>query len=162
MLRPICRKNRAPDQMLAISMSVTVQVSEVINRPVTEVFQFYAYDHVRNHPRWDPDMELKQVSDGPIGVGTVIHRRNSHSGTPVEGEMEVVEFEPNRVFGVLIHDGPVETRGRVTFNATQHDRTTITISAEFPAMDESMDTSLLTRLMERSARNIKHLIESEV
>jgi hypothetical protein len=76
--------------------------------------------------------------------------------------MEVVEFEPNRVFGVLIHDGPVETRGRVTFNTTQYDRTTITISAEFPAMDESIDTSLLTKLMERSARNIKHLVESEV
>ena len=142
-------------------MSVRVQVSEIINQPVAEVFQFYAHDHVRNHPRWDPDMELEQVSDGPIGLGTVINRRNSHSGTPVDGVMEVVEFELNKAFGVLIHDGPVETRGRVTFKPALHDRTTITISAEFPGMDESMDTSMLTSLMERSARNIKHLVESD-
>ena len=50
------------------------------------------------------------MSDGPIGVGTMIRRRNSRSGTPVEGTMEIVEFEPNRVMAVMIHDGPVEIR----------------------------------------------------
>jgi len=142
-------------------MSVRVQVSKVIDRPVAEVFHFYAHEHVRNHPRWDPDMQLEQVSDGPIGVGTIIRRRKTHSGTPVEGTMEVVEFEPNRTMGVVIHDGPSETRGRVTFKAESQERTTLTISAEFADMDESME-SLITSLMERSARNIKHLIESEV
>ena len=77
-------------------MTAIIQVSQVINRPVDEVFHFYARDHVRNHPRWDPDMELERISPGPFGVGTVIRRRNSRSGTPVEGTMEVVEFEPNR------------------------------------------------------------------
>ena len=139
-----------------------VEVSQVIDRPVADVFRFYAVDHVRNHPRWDPDMELEQVSDGPIGVGTVIRRRNSHGGTPVEGTMEVVEFEPDRAFGVVIHDGPVETHGRVTFDAEGQDRTRISISADMPGMAESMDTGLLTNLMERSARNIKDLVESEV
>ncbi len=140
-------------------MSLRVQVSEVIDRPVTEVFHFYAHEHVRNHPRWDPDMQLEQVSDGPIGVGTIIRRRNTHSGTPVEGTMEVVEFEPDRAFGVLIHDGPTETRGRVTFEAEGQGRTRITISADFADMDESME-SLMTSLMERSARNIKYLVEN--
>jgi hypothetical protein len=55
-------------------MSLRVQVSEVIDRPVAEVFHFYAREHVRNHPRWDPDMQLEQVSDGPIGVGTIIRK----------------------------------------------------------------------------------------
>ena len=143
-------------------MSVKIQVSQVIDRPRADVFHFYAYEHVQNHPRWDPDMALEQISDGPIGVGTVIRRRNNHSGTPVEGTMEVVEFEPNRTMGVVIHDGPVETRGRVAFEAAGHNQTTITINAEFPGMDEeTMDTSLLTSLIERSARNIKSLIESE-
>ena len=142
-------------------MSVKVQVSEVIDRPVAEVFHFYAHEHVRNHPRWDPDMQLEQVSDGPIGVGTIIRRRNTHSGTPVEGTMEVVVFKPDRAFGVVIHDGPVETRGRVTFKAESQERTTITVSADFADMDESME-SLMTSLMQRSAQNIKGLVESEV
>jgi len=142
-------------------MSVQFQVSQVINRPVAKVFHFYAHEHVRNHPRWDPDMQLEQVSDGPIGVGTIIRRRNTHFGTPVEGTMEVVEFEPDRAFGVVIHDGPTEVRGRVTFKAESQERTTLTISAEPAGFDESMRSSF-TSLMERSARNIKHLIESEV
>jgi len=139
---------------------VRVQVSKVIDRPVAEVFHFVAHEHVRNHPRWDPDMQLDQVSDGPIGVGTIIRRRNTHSGTPVEGTMEVVEFEPDRAMGVVIDDGPTETRSRVTFKAESQERTTLTISAEFADMDESME-SLITSLVERSVRNIKHLIESE-
>jgi hypothetical protein len=140
-------------------MSLRVQVSEVIDRPVAEVFHFYAHEHVRNHPRWDPEMQLEQASDGPIGVGTIIRRRNTHSGTPVEGTMEVVEFEPDRAFGVLIREGPTETRGRVTFKAEGQERTTITISADFADLDESME-STMTGLMERSARNIKYLVEN--
>jgi len=143
-------------------MSVQLQVSQVIDRPVAKVFRFYAYEHVRNHPRWDPDMELEQVSDGPIGVGTVIHRRNSRSGTPVEGTMEVVEFEPNRAVGMVIHDGPVEMRGRATFEAVSDNQTIITTMVELPDMDESMDKSFLTSRLERSHRNMKQLIESEV
>jgi hypothetical protein len=142
-------------------MSLKVQVSTGINRPVAEVFQFCARDHVRNHPRWDPDMQLEQVSEGPIGVGTIIRRLRTHSGTPVEGTMEVVELEPDRAFGTLIHDGPSETRARTTFEAEGQGRTRLTMSAQFADLDESME-SMITSLMERSARNIKHLIESEV
>ena len=143
-------------------MSVKLQVSQVIDRPVAKVFHFLAREHVRNHPRWDPDIELEQVSEGPIGVGTVIRRRNSRSGTPVEGTMEVVEFEPNRVFGTVIHDGPVEMRGRTTFEPEGEDQTTITIIVDLPGMNESMDKSFLTSRMERSVQNMKRLIESEV
>ena len=143
-------------------MSPKIQVSVVIDRPVAEVFHFYAIEHVRNHPRWDPDMQLEQVSDGPISVGTIINRLNSRSGTPVEGTMEVVEFEPNRAFGMVIHDGPVEMHGGATFQAASHDRTTLIINIELPDMDSSMDTSILTNGIERSVQNIKHLIESEV
>lgn len=143
-------------------MSVQLQVSQVIDRPVAKVFHFVAHEHVRNHPRWDPEIELEQVSDGPIEVGTVIRRRNSRSGTPVEGTMEVVEFEPNRAMATVIHDGPVEMRGRVTFEAVSDNQTNITFNVELPGMDESMDKSFLTSRLKRSVRNIKQLIESEV
>ena len=143
-------------------MSVQVQVSQVIDRPVADVFHFLADEHVRNHPRWDPDMELEQISEGPIMVGTRIRRRNRRSGTPVEGSMEVVEFEPNRAFGTLIHDGPVEMHGRTTFEAVNDGQTRITVMVELPGMDESMDRSFLVSRMERSVQNMKQLIEAEV
>jgi hypothetical protein len=142
-------------------MSVKVHVSQVVDRPVAEVFHFFAEEHVRNHPRWDPFMRLEQISDGPIGVGTIIKRINSRSGTPVEGTLEVVEFEPDRAIGMLTHDGPVEIRGRTTFEAVGDANTTLTISVEILGMDESIG-GMMTGAIQKSLQNIKQLIESEV
>ena len=51
-------------------MSVYVEVSAVVDRSVEDVFRMHATEHVRNHPRWDPNMQLEQLTDGPLGVGT--------------------------------------------------------------------------------------------
>lgn len=136
-----------------------VEVSQIVGRPVAEVFRFYADDHVRNHPRWDPDMELEQVSEGPLGTGTVIRRRNRHSGKPIEGTMEIVEYERDKTFQAVIHDGSMESRGGASFEPLGEYQTKLTISAELPG--EPMDPAALTSLMERSIENIKRLIESE-
>ena len=42
-------------------------VSTEIDLPVADVWRWYAVNHVANHARWDPDMELTQISEGPIG-----------------------------------------------------------------------------------------------
>ena len=81
-----------------------ITVSTLIDVPVAGVWNWYAVEHVRNHPRWDPQMELDQISDGPIGLGTRMRRRNRHFGDPIEGEMEIVEWEPERAMGARIHD----------------------------------------------------------
>jgi hypothetical protein len=140
-------------------MAVRIEVSEVIDRPVPVVFNFYADDHVRNHPRWDPDIELWRTSDEPIGLGTIIHRRNSRAGTPVEGTMEVVEYEPNRAFGVLTREGGMEIDGRGTFEEVGEGRTRLTIRADMP-IDESMKDRM-SGLVQGSLRTIKELIEAE-
>jgi uncharacterized membrane protein len=142
-------------------MSVKVHVSQVIDRPVADVFHFFAEEHVRNHPRWDPYMRLEQISEGPIGVGTIIKRINSRSGTPVEGTMEVVEFESNEAIGMLTHDGPVEILGRTTFEAVSDAVTTLIMGVEIRGIDESMG-AMMTGAIQKSLQNIKQLIESEV
>jgi len=142
-------------------MAVQLQVWESIDRPVATVFHFFAEEHVRNHSRWDPFIRLEQVSDGPIGVGTIIKRINSRSGRPVEGTMEVVEFEPNRAIGMIIHDGSVEMRGRTTFEAVSDGETTLIIHVNIPSMDESME-GMMRGAIQKSLQNIKQLIESDV
>lgn len=108
-------------------MALQFESSEVIDRPIDKVFHFYAVEHARNHPRWDSDIELWLDSDAPIGVGTVIRRRNKRSGTPVEGTMKVMEFEPNRVLAMEVHDGPAIMYGRTTFEAINENQTKICI-----------------------------------
>jgi hypothetical protein len=142
------------------AMAVRVELAQEIERPVGVVFRFYADDHVRNHPRWDPDIELWLDADEPIGVGTVIRRRNSRSGTPVDGTMEVVEFDRDRAFAVLTHDGPMEIRGRATFDAVTPNTTRLTLFAEIPELDEAMQGPM-TEAIQRSHRRMKELIELE-
>lgn len=143
-------------------MALQFESSQIIDRPIDKVFHFFAVEHVRNHPRWDPDIELWLDSDAPIGVGTVIHRRNKRSGTPVKGTMEVMEFEPNQVLGMLIHDGPAEMRGRTTFEAINDKQTKITTMIDIPWMDENTDKTFLNSKLERSAQIRKQLMESEI
>jgi hypothetical protein len=143
-------------------MALKLESSQVIDRPIDKVFHFVAVDHVRNHPRWDSDIELWLDSDEPIGVGTIIQRRNKRSGTPVEGTMEVVEFEANRVMAVIIHDGPAEMRGRMTFEPINEHQTELTTVVDIPWMDEHADTTFMNSRLERSATIRKQLIESEI
>lgn len=134
-----------------------LELSQVIDRPPAEVFRFVATNHVRNHPRWDPKMELQQLTEGEIGVGTVIRRRHTHPGYPVEGTMEVVEFAPPHAFGLVLNDGPVEMHSRMTFEPHGEHATRITGILEVPSMSEPMDPAPI----ERSLRRMKELIESE-
>lgn len=142
-------------------MSITVEVSEVIERPVEDVFRIHATEHVRNHPRWDPYMQLEQLTEGPLGVGTMIKRINSHSGVPVEGTMEVVEYKLNESMGMIIKDGPVEIRGFAFYEAKSPDQTILTLKTEFLGLDESVTKSALTSQMEEAIQNHKRFIESE-
>lgn len=143
-------------------MPVHIEVSEVIERPVSKVFQFFAREHVRNHPRWDANMKLEQLTPGPIGVGTMIRRINSRSGTPVEGTMQVTEFEDDRSFAMLIQDGPVEMRGRVVFETVGENQTRLTTTIDIPGMDEAkFNMAFMLSQLEHSQKVRKQLIESE-
>jgi uncharacterized protein YndB with AHSA1/START domain len=137
---------------------VSLDLSKSIDRPPADVFRFYAENHVQNHPRWDPDMELEQLTEGPIDVGTVIRRRHTHYGEPIEGTMKVVKYEPNQAFDVVIHDGPIEIHGRMSIEPEDEGGTLLTIGIEIPGSTNPINPALL----ERTLHNIKTLIESEV
>jgi len=136
-------------------------VSAVIDRPVAVVWQFVAIDHVRNHPRWDLKMELRQMTDGPIGVGTLIERRHARADPPITGTIQVVEFDHERAMGAIIEEqtptGRLEARSRMVVEPTLDGRTAVTILLEFSGEDSWMDASIV----EASLTRIKELIESE-
>jgi hypothetical protein len=135
-------------------MSV-IEVSKGIDRPPADVFRFVATDHVQNHPRWDPQMQLEQETPGPIGVGTVIRRRHTHGGSPVEGTMEITEYEPDRLMGAVINDGPMEMRSWMEVRP-DGDGSILALRVDLPGMEQPMDPAPI----EGSLARIKELIES--
>jgi polyketide cyclase/dehydrase/lipid transport protein len=138
-----------------------IRVWNDVDRPIADVWRFYAVDHVHNHPRWDPDMHLEQLSDGPIGVGTRIRRVNTRWGQPVEGEMEVVEFEPERSMAAVIHDANMDIQGRATFEPRGPERTLLTLSVDIPELDDPEKVTFMRAMMQRSVDNMKTLMEAE-
>jgi hypothetical protein len=90
-------------------------------------------------------MELEQISDGPIGLGTRIRRRNRHFGEPIEGEMEVVEWEPERVMGACIKEADEDIIGRVTFESLGPSTTRLTVEVDYPDLDASKVADLPRR-----------------
>lgn len=134
-----------------------LEVSQSIERPPAEVFRFVATDHVKNHPRWDPQLSLVQETPGPIGVGTRIRRSRSQGEARVEGEMEIIEFEPDRTIGAVIHDGPMELRSwmRVAPEGEGASRLTITVESE------SAPVGMMEEPIRGSLRRIKELVEAD-
>ncbi len=126
-----------------------VELSETINRPVSEVFAFYADDHLQNHPRWDPEIELSMATDGEVKIGTAFNRRHTHYGEPVEGSMTVIEFERDQRFGLAVDDGFVQFFARLTFEEVGESATKVSAVVDVPDMPESADASLLTNVTER-------------
>ena len=134
-----------------------IEVSRVIDRPPDVVFGFVAVDHVRNHPRWDPAMELEQLTPGPIRNGTILRRRHTRAGAPIEGTMEVVEWEPPNRLAWLVHDGPVEMLGRTTIEPEGDDASRMTITVDIPGNPDPLDPLPV----ETSISRMKAMIESE-
>lgn len=44
--------------------------------------------HIENDLRWDLSLELEAISDGPIGVDSVIQRHVTRFGSTTGGSME--------------------------------------------------------------------------
>lgn len=137
-----------------------VDASITVDRPVADVWEFYAVNHVVNHPRWDETIELEAISDEPIGVGTVIKRRVTRFGNVTEGTMEVTEFELESAMRVRTQDGPMTIDGFATFQAVGDEKTGFTIGGDIPGIDETMAEQIRS-MMGTSVANIKALIESE-
>ena len=76
----------------------------VIDRPVEEVWNFMV--DISNMPKWeDSGAEWKRTSEGFVGLGATFHFSIHTLGRHVQGNLRIVDFEPNRKFAVEAIDG---------------------------------------------------------
>jgi uncharacterized protein YndB with AHSA1/START domain len=71
--------------------------SAVVDRPIDEVFAFLADG--TNDPKFSPRVqEIRQTTDGPVGVGTVYESTVKDAGFKTKRQFEITEFEqPTRI-----------------------------------------------------------------
>jgi uncharacterized membrane protein len=88
----------------------------VINRPVAEVFAFFA--DAENDPTWRPAVkEIKR--EGPLGAGARYRQRVAGpGGRAVSADIEVTVYEPESRVAFQVVTGPVRPTGEYRFLAT--------------------------------------------
>jgi len=113
--------------------------SEVINRPIGEVFAFLS--NFENNPRWEPGvLETHQLSEGPLGIGTLLSEKRQFMWRQVSSTYTVTEYELNEIFGLQTTSGPMHIKAQYAFEPIG-DATRVTDTANF-------ETHGLFRLME--------------
>jgi hypothetical protein len=88
----------------------------IINRPVEEVFDFVADE--RNEPRYNPRMlSARQISDGPIGLGTRFHTELKAIGRTMPMVVEFTGFERPWRLASVTRSSMMVTEGALTFES---------------------------------------------
>jgi Polyketide cyclase / dehydrase and lipid transport len=111
-----------------------VEEQQIIERPPTDVFRFVATEHFANHPKWDPNVvEMVPSSAGPIGVGSTARLVRNDRGKRIEGSAEVIEYQPDRLFGIVSRFGPFILQQRATCEARPEGKTLLHLSIDTKA-----------------------------
>jgi uncharacterized protein YndB with AHSA1/START domain len=82
------------------------ELSIDIDRPVHEVWEYLTEpEHV---PEWQASASSsRQITDGSMGVGTKLEDERRFLGRRARSEVEVTEYEPERLFTLHGLSGPV-------------------------------------------------------
>ncbi len=137
----------------------------VIRSTPGTIFDFIGVNLFSNYPRWSPEVvELEQLSDGEIAVGTMARQVRIDQGRRLESKFQVTKFEVGKC---LVFDG-VPDPFRCTFEIRAIDpnvKTNLTFTFEGLELRPHMRPfeKLIRRVVQdgavRTTRNIKHLIE---
>jgi uncharacterized protein YndB with AHSA1/START domain len=89
-------------------------IEREIARPPVDVFAYVTDANML--PTWQTNtVSAAPESDGPIGLGTRIREvHRAPGGKQIASVVEVVEYEPDRVFGMRMIEGP-PVHGQITF-----------------------------------------------
>jgi uncharacterized membrane protein len=109
----------------------TVQRTITINRPIAEVFAFFA--DVSNDPKWRGH-GVKEISlAGEMRQGAHVHQKIAAGpfGAAVKADMDVVAYQLDRALGFQVTTGPLRPRVDFTF-APADSGTTVNFSITAP------------------------------
>ena len=93
---------------------INLDLSTLIDRPVKDVFAFVT--NPSNMSKWNSAVvSMQQITPGPVGMGTKFKSVGEMMGRRIEGEMQVVAFEPDSKYGFQMNAGPVQVNVVLNF-----------------------------------------------
>jgi uncharacterized membrane protein len=140
-----------------------VEASVVINRPIDEVFA-YVID-VRNWPEWTGFPEVKQTSEGPVGVGTTFWGVSEFMGRRAEWTSKVTNYELNSRVEQKIAWGSMSIEQSLTFEpvegGTKYTQAGETEIGGFFKVAEPIAKRTMQKQLEASLVKLKDVLEAQ-
>ena len=141
---------------------INLDLSTLIDRPVKEVFAFVT--NPNNMSKWNSAVvSLEQITPGAVGMGTKFKNVGEMMGRHIEGEMQVVAFEPDSKYGFQMNAGPMQVNVNLSFK-TVGTGTKLSLNAQGnPAgvfkLAEGVMQGRVKAMMEENLARLKSVLE---
>jgi len=141
---------------------INLDFGALIDRPQKDVFAFVA--NPNNMTKWNSAVvSLEQVTPGEVGVGTKFKSVGEMMGRRLEGEMQIVAFEPDTKCAFQVNAGPMQVTMTMMFK-TVGTGTKISLNAQGnPAgvfkLAEGVMTGRVKSMMEENLARLKSQLE---
>jgi len=143
---------------------INLDLGALIDRPVKDVFAFVA--NPNNMSKWNSIvLSLKQITPGAVGAGTKFKSVGEMMGRRIEGEMQVIAYEPDTKCGFQVNAGPMQVNMLLTFK-TVGTGTKISLNAQgnpagFFKLAEGVMTGRVKSMMEENLARLKSVLEKD-
>jgi carbon monoxide dehydrogenase subunit G len=141
---------------------INLDLGVLIDKPVKDVFAFVT--NPNNMSKWNSAVvSMQQITPGAIGVGTKFKNVGEMLGRRIEGEMQVVAFEPDTKYGFQMNAGPMQVNVVLNFK-TVGTGTKINLNAQGnPAgvfkLAEGVMQGRVKSMMEENLARLKSVLE---
>ena len=141
---------------------INLDLSTLIDRPVKDVFAFVT--NPNNMSKWNSAVvSMQQITPGAVGLGTKFKSVGEMMGRRIEGEMQVVVFEPDSKYGFQMNAGPVKVNVTLTFK-TVGTGTKLSLNAQgnpggLFKLAEGVMTARVKSMMEENLARLKSVLE---
>jgi hypothetical protein len=148
------------------SQPVIAKASTIIHKPADHVFQFIGENFFENYPKWSPEViELKALSEGPVGIGTLAKQTRIDHGHRSESTFRVTHFEPNKRIIFSGVSNPYRCAYELEPTKPSSETTRVAFIFELPHLElyvrpfEKLIRVAVQDGAERTIKNLKGLIE---
>lgn len=141
---------------------INLDLSAMIDCPQKNVFAFVA--NPNNMPKWNSAVvSLEQVTPGTVGVGTKFKSIGEMMGRRIEGEMQIIAYEPESKCGFQVNAGPMQVNITLSFK-TVGTGTKVNLNAQgnpggFFKLAEGVLAGRVKTMMEENLARLKTVLE---
>jgi uncharacterized membrane protein len=142
---------------------VTGEVDITINRPIQEVFAYVS--DFQNSTKWQTGLvEIKEISEGPLTVGSKFSAVRNVMGDMLESVIQITNLNQNRLFAYKSISGSSPFKQSFLFETTARGTKVTTLFELFPTtlldLAESLIATGLKRGMDADFDRLKIQLET--